>query len=131
MYAICIPTTSLLFFFRIRAVFSRSKYVVWFFSFMWLGVVGAALTAPHAIFATSIGLTRYCTTGTVKPFAVPLCIIVPLVNDTLVLLGVTFGLVMNTYVEPTLKQGIRMVMYGDHLPAFSRAMLRDNQMYYL
>ena len=131
MYAICIPTTSLLFFFRVRAVFSRSKYIIWFFGFMWLGVVGAELTAPHSLFATRIGSTRYCTVGTVKPFAVPVCVIVPLVNDTLVLLAVTVGLVMNTHLEPTLKDGIRTVMHGDYLPAFSRAMLRDNQMYYL
>ena len=98
---------------------------------MWLGVVGAELTAPHTLFSTSIGSTRYCTLGTVKPFAVPLCVIVPLVNDTLVLLAVTVGLVMNTRLDPTLKEGIRTVMYGDYLPAFSRAMLRDNQMYYL
>ena len=58
-----------------------------------------------------------------------MCGIATLVNDTLVLLAVTVGLVMNTYLEPTLKQGIRTVMYA--LPAFSRAMLRDNQMYYL
>jgi hypothetical protein len=54
-----------------------------------------------------------------------------MINDTLVLLAITVGLAMNTYPEPTLKQGIRMAMYGDYLPAFSRAMLRDNQMYYL
>jgi chromate transport protein ChrA len=130
MYAICIPATSLLFFFRVRAVFSRSKYVVWFFSFMWLAVLGAAFTTPQALFATRIGPTKYCTTGTLKPFAV-VCVIVPLVNDTLVLLAVTVGLATNTHLEPTLKQGIRTVMYGDYLPAFSRAMLRDNQMYYM
>ena len=130
MYAICISATSLLFFFRVRAVFSRSKYVVWFFSFMWLAVLGAAFATPQALFATSIGSTKYCTTGTMKPFAV-VCVIVPLVNDTLILLAVTVGLAMNTHLEPTLKQGIRTVMYGDYLPAFSRAMLKDNQMYYM
>ena len=57
--------------------------------------------------------------------------VVPLVNDTLVLLAVAVVLAMNTHVVPTLKQGIRMAMYGDCLPAFSRVMLRDNQIYYL
>jgi hypothetical protein len=114
----------------LRGVFSRNKYVVWFFGFMWLAVVGAALTVPQATFATSLGSTKYCATSTVKPFAIA-CIIVPLVNDTLVLLAVTVGLAMNTHPETTLKQGIRMAMYGDYVPAFSRALLRDNQMYYL
>jgi hypothetical protein len=130
MAVICVPATSLLFFLRVRAVFNRSKYVIWFFSFMWLAVLGAVLILPQGVFATRIGSTRYCATKTLKPF-VMVGIIVPLVNDTLVLLAVTVGLAMNTYPEPTLKQGIRIVMYGDYLPAFSRAMLRDNQMYYL
>ena len=97
---------------------------------MWFAVLGAALTATQAGFATRIGSTGYCITRTMKPFTI-VCVIVPVVNDTLVLLAVTVGLAMNTHLEPTLKQGIRTAMYGDYLPAFSRAMLRDNQMYYL
>ena len=130
MYVICHPATSLLFFFRVRAVFSRSKYVVWFFSFMWLAVLGAALTVPQAVSAMSMGPTRYCIHRTMKPFAV-VTVIVSLVNDTLVLLAVTVGFVMNTHHEPTLKEGMKTMMYGAYLPAFSRAILRDNQIYYL
>ena len=131
MYVICIPPTSLLFFFRVRAIFSGRKYIVWFFGFMWLAVLGTALTVPQDGFATRIGLMRYCTTRIeVKPFTV-VCVITSLVYDTLVLLAVTVRFVMNTHRELTLKQGVRTMMYGDYLPAFSRAMLRDNQMYYL
>jgi len=97
---------------------------------MWLAVLGTALTVTQAGFTTKTGLTGNCTTRTMKLFAV-VCTIVPLVYDTLVLLAVAVGLAMNTHLEPTLKQGIRTAMYGDYLPAFSRAMLRDNQMYYL
>jgi DNA-binding IclR family transcriptional regulator len=98
---------------------------------MWLAVVGAASTAPLVVEWTSISSTGYCTDNVVKPFGV-VSVIVPLVNDTLVLLAVTVGLVTNTHLqEPSLKEGIRTVMFGDYLPAFSRAMLRDNQMYYL
>ena len=98
---------------------------------MWLAVVGAASTAPLAVQSTNIGSTGYCTGITVKPFGV-VSVIIPLVNDTLVLLAVTIGLVTNTQLQdPTLKEGIRTVMYGDYLPAFSRAILRGNQMYYL
>ena len=61
----------------------------------------------QAIFATIIG-TRYRTTRAVKPFAV-LCVIVPLVDDTLILLGVTVGLVMNTPV------GIRTPIYSTRI----------------
>ena len=104
--------------------------MVWFFSLIWLAVLGAALTVPWAVFAMNIGSTKYCTTRTVKPFTA-VTTIVSLVNDTLVLLAVTAGFVMNTHRELTLKQGVRTMMYGDYLPAFSRAMLRDNQMYYL
>lgn len=47
-----------------------------------------------------------------KLFAL-VCIVVPLVNDTLVLLGIPVGLGMHTHLEPSLKQGIMTVMYGD------------------
>jgi len=130
MYAICIPVTSLLFLFRVRVVFNGSKYVIWFFGSMWLAVLGVSLTVSQAVFSVNIGSTKYCRIKTVKPFAV-MCVIVPLVNDTLVLLAITIGLATNTHLEPTLKRGIRTAMYGDYLPAFTRAMLRDNQMYYL
>ena len=95
---------------------------------MWLAVLGAALTVPYSVFAVYIGSTRYCARR-VEPFAI-VAVTVSLVNDTLVLLATTVGFVMNTH-QSTLKQGIRTMMYGDYLPAFSRAMLRDNQMYYL
>jgi len=97
---------------------------------MWLAVVGAVSISPIIVSSTSIGSTGYCIGSILKPFGV-VSVIVPLVNDTSVLLAVTAGLVMNTQVEPTLKEGIRAVVYGDYLPAFSRAILRDNQMYYL
>ena len=113
-----------------RAVFRRCKYVIWFFSFMWLAVAGAAFLAPRTVVVVSIGSTRFCMGTIVKPFAL-VCMLIPLVNDTLVLLAVTVGLGMHTHLEPTLNQGIRTLMYGDYLPTFSRAMLRDNQMYYL
>ena len=97
---------------------------------MWLAVVGAVSISPIVVGSTNIGSTGYCIGSILKPFGV-VAVIVPLVNDTLVLLAVTVGLVMNTHLEPTLKEGIRTAMYGDYLPAFSRAILRDNQMYYL
>ena len=97
---------------------------------MWLAVIGSVSVAPIAVSSTSIGSTGYCISNMLKPLGV-MSVIVPLVNDTLVLLAVAFGLALNTHVDPTLKQGIRTAMYGDYLPAFSRAILRDNQMYYL
>ena len=96
---------------------------------MWLAVLGAALTVPQAVSAMNADSTRYCTTRRAESFAIAPAI-VSFVNDTLVLLATTVGFVMNTH-QPTLKGGIRTMMYGDYLPAFSRAMLRDNQMYYL
>ncbi|KIM36340.1 hypothetical protein M413DRAFT_78414 [Hebeloma cylindrosporum] len=130
LYSICISATTLLFLFRVWAIWNRNKYVVWFFNFMWLGVVGAQIAAQEAVFTTNDGSSSYCTSKKAKPFVV-VCVIIPVVNDTLVLLAVTIGFVMNTHLEPTLKHGMRTVIYGEYLPAFSKAMLRGNQMYYL
>ena len=79
---------------------------------------------PQAVSAMRIGPTRYCINRTRKPFAV-VTIIVSLVNDTLVLLAVTVGFMMNTHRELTLKEGITTMMYGAYLPAFSKAILRE------
>jgi len=61
---------------------------------------------------------RFCTGMeiTLKPFAL-VCIVVPLVNDTPVLLAVTVGLGIHTHLEPNSKQKIRTMIYGNYSPA--------------
>ncbi|KAF8898046.1 hypothetical protein CPB84DRAFT_1681667 [Gymnopilus junonius] len=130
LYPIAIPASSLLFFFRVRAVFDGNKFVVAFFAFMWLAVVAGCITVTQGVTGANIGTTDYCLNVSLEGY-VSAAAIVPLVNDTLVFLAITFRLMANAHRDYNLKDGMRTLVYGDYLPSFSRALLQDGQAYYL
>jgi len=131
MYPVAVACTSLLFFFRVKAVFDGNRYVTGFFAFMWLAVLGGSLTVTQGIVGRPIGPTKYCLNASLAPYLSSAAII-PLVNDTLIFLAITWKLMRNSYQsEYTVKDGLRTLFLGEYLPAFSRAVLQDGQMYYL
>ncbi|KAJ3506387.1 hypothetical protein NLJ89_g6892 [Agrocybe chaxingu] len=130
LYPISVPATSLLFFFRVRAVFDRDRRVVGFFAFMWLAVLAGCLTVTQGVEGAEIGDTRFCVNASLESY-VAAAAIIPLVNDTLIFLAITWRLMQNANVEPSLKGGVRTLFFGDYMPAFSKALLQDGQVYYL
>lgn len=78
----------------------------------------------------NIGPTDYCKDGHVKS-AVQIASTIPVINDTLVFLAITWRLYYNSYARPTLRIGLQVLIFGNYLPRFSRALLRDGQAYYL
>jgi hypothetical protein len=130
LFFFSVTSTSLLFFFRTRAVFDRNPWIVAFFAVLWLGVVAACVTVIVGVDGTNLDSTRYCIDGTVKPY-VTTATIIPLINDTLVFFAITWRLSCNSFARPTLKDGLRVWIFGDYLPIFSKAMLQDGQAYYL
>ncbi|KIJ41531.1 hypothetical protein M422DRAFT_31730 [Sphaerobolus stellatus SS14] len=129
-YPVSVSTTALLFFFRIRAIFNRDKYVVSAFFVLWLCVVAGSLTVAFAVTGINIGPTNYCLNASLQPYAAAGGI-VPLVHDTCVFLAISWKLYKNAYVDLNLKTGVRTVLYGEYLPIFSKALLQDGQLYYL
>ncbi|KDR72732.1 hypothetical protein GALMADRAFT_228998 [Galerina marginata CBS 339.88] len=130
LFTIAVAGTSLLFFFRLRAIFDRNKYVVGFFGFMWLAVVAGCLTSTSGITAAYIGPTQYCVNVSVADY-VKAAAIIPLVNDTLVFFAITWRLRRNSYADCDPNLGIKALLFGDYLPSFTRALLQDGQVYYL
>jgi hypothetical protein len=59
--------------------------------------------------------------------------IIPLVNDTLVFLAISWRLSRNSYDSHTLESRIRFFICGDYASVFTRVLLRDGQLeaYYL
>ena len=129
--------TSLLFFFRTRAIFQRNSWVTTFFAGLWLAVLGGCLALIVEAFQPVLvnpdsNAIEICLDSGFNPFVATVTII-PLINDTLVFLAITWRLSRNSY-EPgpyTLKSGIRFLIFGDYLPVFSKALFRDGQAYYL
>jgi len=130
LYPLRVTSTSLLFFIRIRAVFDKNLWIVGFFTVLWLAVVGACLTVIIGVDGVNIGPTRYCIDGEVQSY-VTTATVIPLINDTFVFLAITWRLFSNSYARPTFKDGLRVLIFGDYLPMFSKAMLHDGQAYYL
>ncbi|KZT12693.1 uncharacterized protein LAESUDRAFT_668555 [Laetiporus sulphureus 93-53] len=129
-FALAVPATCLLFFFRIRAVFSGNLYVQAFFFVVWLSVVAGSFTIIEAVKATNIGPTPYCLNASLKAY-VSAAGITPLIHDTLVFLAISFRLVMNAHGDDRLTTRVRTFWSGKYLPAISKALLQDGQAYYI
>ncbi|KAF8914439.1 hypothetical protein CPB84DRAFT_1669070 [Gymnopilus junonius] len=127
---ISFPTTSMLFFFRVRAMYAGNNWVIGFFFCLWLGVVAASITFIPGASASFIGPTGYCFISNIARYVGSSSMIFA-INDTLVFCACTWRLMRNSYIEPDMKNGISIMVFGRHLPAFSRALLQDGQAYYL
>ena len=66
----------------------------------------------------------------VKPYTAA-AVVVPLINDTLIFIAITWRLHSNSSARRTINDGVRVLVFGNYLPAFSKAMLQDGQVYYL
>ncbi|CAA7262445.1 unnamed protein product [Cyclocybe aegerita] len=133
LFAVAVPSTSLLFLFRVLAIFDRNKFVCAFFSIMWLCVVAGAITPTQGLIGANIGPTKYCIYVKVEEY-VGAAAIIPLVNDTLVFLAISWKLMRNAHTSAHPLRGnlsLRALLRGDYLPAFSRGLLQDGQAYYL
>jgi hypothetical protein len=134
-YCATIVFTSLLFFFRTRAVFHTYPWVVAFFAGLWLAVLGACLSLMIDSFkpvpTVPASESSICIDSGINSFLAAVNII-PLINDTLVFLAISWRLYRNSY-DQTLRveSGIRLLIFADYLPVFSKALLRDGQAYYL
>ena len=107
-----------------------NPFAIAFFGLLWLSVLGGCLTTITGISGANIGPSRYCTTVGIKPYAAA-GTITPLVNDSIVFFAISFRLSGNSWARRTLKNGVRVIVFGDYLPAFSKSMLQDGQVYFL
>lgn len=129
-YPLSLASISLLFFFRVRAVYGRTRLVTGIFGLLWLGVLGSAITVPFGGAAISIGPTKYCLISEVDPY-VGACAIMVTIHDTAVFLAISYRLVSNTYGVKTRKDLLKTLVSASYLPAFSRSLFVDGQVYYM
>ncbi|KAJ6528460.1 hypothetical protein B0H19DRAFT_1194482 [Mycena capillaripes] len=131
LFPIAIPLTSLLFFFRVRAVYCCARTVTIVFGLMWLAVLGTSLIIPIATRGVNIGLTPYCSLGDLAPYAETIGLN-PGLFDTAVFLAISYRLVGNTHVEyRSWRQKARAFFTGAYLPSFSKSLFIEGQLYYM
>ncbi|KAF9047784.1 hypothetical protein BJ165DRAFT_1610475 [Panaeolus papilionaceus] len=133
LFPLAIPSTSLLLFFQVRAIYIRNNALVAFFGFMWIAVVGAcATTVIAARSAFEIGPTKYCIVyGSLKSYSSSPAIVV-LVNDTLMFMCIVYKVLQCSSASSSgLKMGVKTFLFGTSLPTLSKALLQNGQVYFL
>ncbi|KAF8180754.1 hypothetical protein K438DRAFT_1841767 [Mycena galopus ATCC 62051] len=131
LYPVAIPSTSLLFFFRVRAIYGRTRAATITFGLMWLAVLATCILVPTSTGGANIESTRYCVVAELAPYegAVGLT---PGLFDTAVFFAISYKLVGNTHVEySSWKQKARAFFTGAYLPSFSKSLFVDGQIYYM
>jgi hypothetical protein len=131
VYTIALPSTLLLFLWRVSALYNNNKFVIAFFSLSWLSVLASVITIAQGNSAFRVGKSNYCAEMKAKKFSA-LAATIPLVHDTLVFAATSWALMHYSYADITVKHAkVKVMVLGRHLSTFSRSILRDGQVYYL
>lgn len=130
LFPLTMPSNTLLFVFRVCALYNDNKYVVAIFSLSWLLVLGLSIAVPIGNTAVNIGTTKYCV-FTRRKSSTSLAVFYPFVHETMVFIATSWALLRNSYIDINIKNGFKVVVMGNFLPAFSKSVLHDGQAYYL
>jgi hypothetical protein len=91
--------------------------------------VGAAITVPVGIKAIKVG-GSLCLVSKVPAYAAASTVL--MVNDTLVVLAISYRLLTNTHRDNAgVGERLRAFFSGANLHAYSMAVFRDGQKYYM
>ncbi|KAJ7452239.1 hypothetical protein FB451DRAFT_1565956 [Mycena latifolia] len=104
-YTITVSSSAFLFFFRVRAIYGGSRVVTGIFGVLWLAVLATSITVPVSGRGTSIGDPPQCL--------------------TLARHGAHGG------SSGTRGDQVKELFSGASLPAFSKSLFTDGQMYYM
>ena len=125
-------TTKFLCYFRVCAVWRWNRFIVGFFTVSWICV--AVVSGVTAIYSTkAVQVETYCTMIIVEGRLVQAPFIVAVINHTLIVMAITYGVCKNTLGRDhwqTFGHGI-MAMLGKSLPTFSKTLLHDSQITYM
>jgi len=136
-------TTSLLSFLRVWAIYDGKKRVQYFFLGLWLCNVGGDSVTFLVIRGEQIHFIpiKVCIFGPLRRIYIAIAFFVRLLHDTLVFLAISYRLSSLSRVTEDLQRnfgvvekgrnGIFAFFSGNNMPLFSRAFLKDGQIYYL
>ncbi|KAJ6533986.1 hypothetical protein DFH09DRAFT_932419, partial [Mycena vulgaris] len=133
-YPLVISASTFLFLFRVRAVYGGDRLVTATFGFLWLIVVGTSMTVPFRGNAIGLGDPRHCVLVNVGEYTRSgIAGITLTVYDTLTFFAISYRLVSIFRHSEELTRGeqVRTFFSGANLPAFSKALFTEGQMYYM
>ncbi|KAH8102115.1 hypothetical protein BXZ70DRAFT_54267 [Cristinia sonorae] len=125
------PTSSLLFLFRIRAVFFDNTPVLLLFFSLWLSILGTDILTPIFFDGVFLGDTSICENKRLSD-ASAVGIVLTAANDTLVFVAITAKVLwLNHRGGRTWAARVRTFFTGEGISGVSRIVLQTGQMYYL
>jgi hypothetical protein len=123
-------STAFLMYFRICAVYNKNRFIVLFFGFTWLSVIGGAATMFGGIASVYIEHTKYCACMIKHGFVIATSV-ADFIDDTLILIAIMYKLGMaGMRRSPAALQLSSAWKPTGHLQSFTRAFLQDSQIYY-
>jgi hypothetical protein len=129
-FVLGIPSTSALFFFRVKAVYYHNKFITGFFGLLLFALFGLSFLGPFTIRGEHIGTTQRCIIITSERFgSAP--ILLNSIMDTLVFIAISSRIVSYSLMGDTFGARMRSFFRGDGLPRVSRNILQGGQLYYL
>ncbi|KAJ7189025.1 hypothetical protein C8R46DRAFT_1184262 [Mycena filopes] len=130
-YPVGVSASAFLFFFRVRAIFDGDRLATIIFGLLWLAVLGSSITIPIGGSAIGLGTPTECIVAHVSAYVGSSGIIIT-VHDTVVFFAISYRLVSNFQVEQqTRGEKVKSLFSGSNLPAFSKALFMEGQMYYM
>ncbi|KAJ7238960.1 hypothetical protein C8J57DRAFT_1727518 [Mycena rebaudengoi] len=134
-YPIAVSSAALLFFFRVRAIYNNSRVVTVIFGVLWLAVLATSITVPVGVRGISVGDPPQCLTlarqGEHGEHGGSSGITIT-IHDTIVFLAISYRLVANfAHAQQTRGAQLKELLSGASLPAFSKSLFTDGQMYYM
>ncbi|PPQ73128.1 hypothetical protein CVT26_014950 [Gymnopilus dilepis] len=131
VYCMMMASTSLLFYFRVSALYMDNKHVTRFFLFMWLALLGASLTAIIGVSGAPIGPTKHCVNVRLDRY-LGIAVVIPFLNDTCVFIATTYRLIQfGLPGDAGIRDIFRVIISGNGLSLLTKALFKDGQAYYL
>jgi hypothetical protein len=128
-FIIALPSTSALFFFRVRAVYCDNRTIMAFFGFLLFALFGTSFLIPFSPTAAHVGPTQRCMVIEQKRYgAIPSVINFTL--DTLVFFAISFRIISCSIENHSFRALLRSFFRGDGLFSLSRSLLHSGQLYY-
>jgi hypothetical protein len=116
---------------RVSALYPNNKYVIVFFSMTWLFVLSTHILVSVDTIGVNIGTTKYCSFYLRTNLVNLLTSSSVFVHDGLIFIATSWAFMRNSFSDVNLENGIRVMVFGGNLPAFSKFILRDGQVYFL
>ncbi|KAJ3507437.1 hypothetical protein NLJ89_g6306 [Agrocybe chaxingu] len=130
LLTVFVSLDSILFYIRVCAMYYNKLSLVIVFGLCCLATIATACLLPVSITAMHIGPTKYCVqlvTRSLLPTYLAF-----LAFDTLVFLATAYRLYsLYNQEETSFQRGIQVAFLGRSMPAFSKTLLHESQLYYL